>query len=506
MTRAMDMRGDPRSVVRQRFSAGMSLGALCLALSMAAPAEAARQGHGRIVSAPGKPLEVAIHEVDLTDADVAALKASVAPAANWAQFGLTPPVAVESLRVSIAPGTSPSSRTLVVTSAQPVDQPVVDILLDVVTASGSGPLQVSFLVPTRASAGGSGGSVVVAKGDTLFSIAQHNAVAGTTLYQMLWALYQANPQAFIHENMNFLRMGATVTIPDADTVRAVDPKYAQQMFTQHQEAYRKLRGAGAPTAAAPARVSPGVTQSGPVTQAPGVLPANSGNQVRVTAASPEEQKQDAKVAAAKELAEIQSRVDALQENVKQLKEALGNQVEGAAGPSGAQGAQGAQGAAGAAGSAGRAGSTGAAGVAGAAGAPGAPASATATGSSGSAASGSGSNAGSGSGAASSATASGLSTATARLDSVTSVLANNILFVITGVLALCAFVIAWMMRRAGTRRDDENEDIDAASDPGPAATAAFEHKMQSIDLNLGDAPVVPKPGNPIPKAENPLPKA
>ena len=130
MTRAMDMRGDPRSVVRQRFSAGMSLGALCLALSMAAPAEAARQGHGRIVSAPGKPLEVAILEVDLTDADVAALKASVAPAANWAQFGLTPPVAVETLRVAIAPGNSPSSRTLVVTSAQPVDQPVVDILLE----------------------------------------------------------------------------------------------------------------------------------------------------------------------------------------------------------------------------------------------------------------------------------------------------------------------------------------------------------------------------------------
>ena len=486
------MRGDSRSVVHQRFNAGMSLSALCLALLLAGPAEAARQGHGRIVSAPGKPLEVAILEVELTPADIAALKASVAPAANWAQYGLTPPVAVETLRVSIAPGTSASSRTLVVTSDQPVDQPVVDILLDVATASGSGPLQVSFLVPTRASASGSGGSVVVAQGDTLFSIAKHNAVAGTTLYQMLWALYQANPQAFSHENMNFLRTGATLTIPDADTVRAIDPKYAQQMFTQHQQAYRKLKGAGAATAAAPARVTAGDTQSGSVTQAKGAAPTNSGNQVRLTAASPDEQKQDAKVAAAKELAEIQSRVDALQQNVKQLKEALGNPVEGAAGAAGAAGAQGAPGAAGSPGSPG---STGAAGVAGAAGAPGAPGSAAAAGSSGNGASGSGSNAVAGSGAASSAVASGLSTATAKLDSVTSVLADNILIVITAVLALCAFVIAWMMRRAGTRRDDENEDIDAASDPGPAATAAFEHKMQSIDLNLGDAPAVSKPENP-----------
>ena len=229
-----------------------------------------------------------------------------------------------------------------------------------------------------------------------------------------------------------------------------------------------------------------------MTQAKGAAPTNSGNQVRLTAASPDEQKQDAKVAAAKELAEIQSRVDALQQNVKQLKEALGNPVEGAAGAAGAAGAQGAPGAAGSPGSPG---STGAAGVAGAAGAPGAPGSAAAAGSSGNGASGSGSNAVAGSGAASSAVASGLSTATAKLDSVTSVLADNILIVITAVLALCAFVIAWMMRRAGTRRDDENEDIDAASDPGPAATAAFEHKMQSIDLNLGDAPAVSKPENP-----------
>jgi pilus assembly protein FimV len=93
----------------------------------------------------------------------------------------------------------------------------------------------------------------------------------------------------------------------------------------------------------------------------------------------------------------------------------------------------------------------------------------------------------------------VSGATAALDRITSVLANNILFVIAGVLALCAFVIAWMMRRAGSRRDDENEDIDAASDPGPAATAAFEQKMQSIDLNLDDAPAANKTVAPAPKA-------
>ncbi len=490
------MRGDSRSVLRQRFSAGMSVSALCLALSLANPALAARQGHGRIVSAPGKPLEVAILEIELSDADVAALKASVAPAASWAKNGLTPPVALESMRVTIAPGTSASSRTLVVKSDQPVDMPVVDILLDVATASGAGQVQVSFLVPTRAAAGAIGGSVVVARGETLFAIAKRHAVEGTSIYQMLWALYQANPQAFSQQNMNLLRTGATLTIPDADTVRAIDSKYAQEMYVRHQQAYAKIRGVGASTTAAPVRVSPGDVQSGSVTQSKGTAPANSGNQVRLTAASPEEQKQDAKVAAAKELAEIQARVDVLQQNVKQLKEFLGEPVAGAAGVQGAAGATGPAGAAGAAGA------QGAQGAQGAPGAPGAAGSTAATGvmgSSNAAGSGpSGSNAAGGSAATHTAAAE-VSGATAALDRITSVLANNILFVIAGVLALCAFVIAWMMRRAGSRRDDENEDIDAASDPGPAATAAFEQKMQSIDLNLDDAPAANKTVAPAPKA-------
>ena len=81
MTGAMDMRGDSRSVVRPRLGAGMSLGAMFLPLSFAAAAEAALQGHCRIVSAPGKPLAVVMLVLDLTQADVAALKTGVAPAA-----------------------------------------------------------------------------------------------------------------------------------------------------------------------------------------------------------------------------------------------------------------------------------------------------------------------------------------------------------------------------------------------------------------------------------------
>ncbi|VFR35942.1 hypothetical protein ANDO1_2553 [plant metagenome] len=67
--------------------------------------------------------------------------------------------------------------------------------------------------------------------------------------------------------------------------------------------------------------------------------------------------------------------------------------------------------------------------------------------------------------------------------------ENLLAIVTGVLALIAFIIAWAMRRAGARQDDDgfdNED-DEAYDPDRhgVAQAAFQDKLQRIDLELDD---------------------
>ncbi len=297
---------------------------LCIGLSLVsvAGALAAQPGHGRVSSVPGAPLQVSVPVKGLTADDLKVLSASIADSASWAQAGLTLPAPIETLSVSVEPGLDPSSRTLVLRSTQVVDRPVIDVLIRLKTTEGTTSIQSSYLVLTSASQAAGGRSVNVVRGDTLYAIALSKMVSGADIYQVMWAIYEANPQAFIAENMNLLRAGATLNIPDAATIRAVDAKYARSMFTRHDQTFRARRGAGQVSAAVPLVASP-TTQSGSVTnQQAYPNPVQSGDQVRLDSSNPADQQADARVANANELRDMQSRVEALQKNVEELKDAL----------------------------------------------------------------------------------------------------------------------------------------------------------------------------------------
>ncbi|MFA9275283.1 MAG: FimV/HubP family polar landmark protein [Candidatus Aquirickettsiella gammari] len=85
----------------------------------------------------------------------------------------------------------------------------------------------------------------VKSGDTLMRIASAN-LNGVSLDQMLVSIYRANPQAFVGENMNRLKAGQILTIPDADTARAnsaTDARLVVQTHSANFNAYRnKLAG------------------------------------------------------------------------------------------------------------------------------------------------------------------------------------------------------------------------------------------------------------------------
>ena len=53
------------------------------------------------------------------------------------------------------------------------------------------------------------GAIAVRRGDTMFAIGRRHAVDGVSIYQLMMALQRANPQAFIHDNVNLVRAGAT---------------------------------------------------------------------------------------------------------------------------------------------------------------------------------------------------------------------------------------------------------------------------------------------------------
>jgi len=476
---------------------GSTVSALVLSVFFAGHALAAKPGHGTVISAAGEPLQLMIPMLELNPQDQLVLSAKIADARLWAQAGLTAPVDLESMTVTVLPGLSEDSRRIVVSSTKVTTRSPVDILLEVTTATGAAQVQSSYLVLVpetfvREGKLQSSDRFKVGRGDTLFSIAQRHAVPGTNVYQMLWALYEANPDAFIGNNMNLLRAGAAIKIPDAQTVRAVDTRTAREMFQKHLSAFNQRRGVNAGRAVP--KVETGSTQSGAVTPAaPAPVAGENVDQLRLSAASKEEQNADAKVAATKEIAELQSRIDTLQQNVRQLKEIAGETTVSAADSVNVEN----------------------------------------TGNSVTPANGSDSNSSTSAKSATENNTDALINTSANaetaapapvdipavprtdkpadqaaksaapaaniLERLTSLLAENILAVLTAVLALSALVIAWMLRRAGERRDEESDDLDTQSSMSPALQSDFDKKLNAISLSLDDdEPLADKPGSTISK--------
>ena len=568
--------------------------ALAIGASACSPALAMRVGHSRVVSAPGAPLQALVGLQELTPDEIASLRVSVADEASWQRAGLKPPAPLASLVVRVEDGMDPTRKNLRVRSTQAPSGGAVDLLLDISSSSGQRQVQVSILVPLRGAgaevspaavgtpsrASGTAGSVNVKSGDTLFAIAQRNAVPNASIYQMLVALWRANPDAFIQGNMNLVRAGQKLAIPDAATVRAVDPAEARRIFNEHAEAFARYRARlGAAAGANPSVVKGQDAASGTVARPgdTGVATASqpqdrvrlSSGQAQGGATAQADAQADQRASDARAMADAQGRVNQLQSNVDELNKAVAGQggatgtpgaagaagaagtpgstgaagasgtpgATGAAGASGTPGATGAAGASGTPGTTGAAGASGTPGATGAAGASGTPGATGAAGASGTpgatgaagasgtpgatgAAGASGSPGATGAAGASGTPgavgatgapglsgtpgAAGPSTAAAQQDkaaaqasadknkdkdltsSMPAWLADNLLVIVTAVLALIAFAIAWVLRRAGARRGDDDEETYAYNEP-VLDTAALNRKLDSISLDLDEPP-------------------
>ena len=169
----------------------------------------------------------------------------------------------------------------------------------------------------------------VKKGDTLGAIARANLPPGITLNQMLIAIYRANQDAFIRENVNLVRAGRILNIPTAEEVGAVDTAEANKLVRSHMAEFREYRSrlaaVPAPADATPGqREAPGTIQPKP--EAP--KPAAPSDQVRLSKADPQKPGATAAAraddAAAREraLQEAQSRVKDLEKSVADLQKML----------------------------------------------------------------------------------------------------------------------------------------------------------------------------------------
>lgn len=133
------------------------------------------------------------------------------------------------------------------------------------------PRRTPAAAPTGApaSAVASDGAITVRAGQTLSAIAQDVARgAGVDRDRAMIALLRANPEAFIRSNVNLLRQGAVLRVPEASQLQAVDAAEAAAMVREHTAQWRQARSVPQPaTAAAPA--TPVVATAAPPTDAPG---------------------------------------------------------------------------------------------------------------------------------------------------------------------------------------------------------------------------------------------
>ncbi len=274
--------------------------------SMSPAALAAGLGKINVMSGLGQPLRAEI-QVDASAQELKTLAARIASAETFRQANIPYPAVATSVRIALD---SRGSRTVLkISSEKPVDDPIVNLLIELNWASGNLAREYVFLldpvdleiarpkavhkeVPvapraeprpetpasapqaqTDSSAPATGqtaaSSYTTQRGDTLARIARANRPEGVTLDQALVALYRENADAFSSRNINRLRSGAILRIPSAAEMQAIDAGEARREVVAHStdfQAYRrKLAESVAGRDAAPgAETSSGQESSGRV--------------------------------------------------------------------------------------------------------------------------------------------------------------------------------------------------------------------------------------------------
>lgn len=250
---------------------------------------AAGLGQLNMASGIGEPLKAEIELLSVSSAEKASLKASIAPESAYAAQGLERPASHQDIQVQIAKSAS-GKDVLKLRSNQPIDEPFLDMLVEVewetgrilreytvlldppgynnqaaaietpaIKATNSTKTTVPDVVaskPVQATTTPSPSATteytappedyLTKKGDTLSKIARRMKPEGVSLDQMLVGLFEANPEAFDGNNMNRLKVGKILQPPSQETLESISRKEAVneiKLQTANWNEYRnKLAG------------------------------------------------------------------------------------------------------------------------------------------------------------------------------------------------------------------------------------------------------------------------
>lgn len=276
---------------------------VCLA-SIALPAEAAGLGDLSVRSALGEPFRAEI-SLMATAQEMESMSARVAPKSVYADLGIERPTVLDAVQIDLhkQPG---GGAVLRLNSPQPIEDPFMQVLVQLDWANGqllreynalldppgfgdqvaqislpsarrqapmqaavkAAPTDVPAAAPVELATAMPPGSALapapadpqdtiateaiadeergegytVRRGDTLRSIARRLKPDGVSVERMLVGLFRGNPDAFVGDNMNRLKVGEVLFAPLLDELQAISQKEALREIRLHGLEWRALRG------------------------------------------------------------------------------------------------------------------------------------------------------------------------------------------------------------------------------------------------------------------------
>ena len=286
---------------KQKRSSVISLGrkvlsvAVASTLLLAAGAQATGLGRLTVLSALGQPLNAEIELTAPNKDEIDSLLPKLASVEAFRQANIELSPSLQSLRFTIV--ARGNGYVIKVASSQAMNEPFVDMLLEMTSSNGKLLREYTFLLdpaelrnsqspqisnpalvaqkaaststplavraapvaPAAIAAQAAEvaaemaakkkppaaskpvGEYTVKSGDTLGKLAANYKPEGVSLDQMLVSLYRSNPQAFAGKNMNRLKVGQILALPDADAIRAADGRAARAVVLAHASDFNAYR-------------------------------------------------------------------------------------------------------------------------------------------------------------------------------------------------------------------------------------------------------------------------
>src|SRR3984893_6897805 len=265
------------------------------------PALALGLGKLTVNSGLGQPLSAQIELTAAQRDELDSLRARIADPSVYRDNGAQYVGALARARITVEQGANASY--LRVTTSAPVNEPFLNLIIELSWATGRVVRDYTFLLdppgatemqaiepaapirpeaaPTRTTRAGrraaeaaasapststtstapdTAGSYTVTRGDTLSKIASQYKPENVSLEQMLVALFRSNESAFDANNMNRLRSGQIITVPQGDQIAPLAQDEAVKEVKVQAADWRTYRDHVA--AAAPASDTTAARQSG----------------------------------------------------------------------------------------------------------------------------------------------------------------------------------------------------------------------------------------------------